>query len=101
VTIRLCSKWIKWIKLTPSGTQLTPDLTPFPFTILGAHLLIQIVMSFNELLQFNAQSMTSIRIAHSLGSPSTRGARTRRVVTFLILEMTVLFQLGTLSPYMP
>jgi len=47
VTIRLYSWWIKWIKLTPSGIQLTPDLTPVLFATSDAHLLIQIAMSSN------------------------------------------------------
>jgi len=101
VTIELCSGGSNRPQLTPSGTQLTPDMTPVPFATSDGHLLTQTAMSSNTLLRFDAQSMTSMRIAHSLGSPSSRGACTRRVITFLILEMTVLFQLGTVGPHMP
>jgi len=48
VIIGLYSWWIKLIKLTPSGTQLTPDMTPVPFATLDAHLIIQIAMSSNN-----------------------------------------------------
>jgi len=47
VTIGLCCWWIKWIKLTPSGTQLTPDLTSVPFATSDAHLLMWIATSSN------------------------------------------------------
>jgi len=48
VTIQLYFLWIKLIKLTPSGTQLTPDMKPVPFATLAAHLLIQIAISSNS-----------------------------------------------------
>jgi len=48
MTIQLCFLWIKLIKLAPSGTQVTPDMTPVPFAKLDAHLLIQIAMSSNN-----------------------------------------------------
>jgi len=54
LTFRLYSWRIKWIKLTPSGIQLTTDLTPVPFTTLGAHLLIQIAISSNSWVKWVA-----------------------------------------------
>jgi len=58
VTIQLCFLWIKLIKLTPSGIQLTPDMTPVPFATLGAHLLMQMAMSSNKLCQNLAPNST-------------------------------------------
>jgi len=42
-----------------------------------------------------------MRVAHCLGSSSSRGARTHEVIAFFILEMTVFLKLGTHSPCMP
>jgi len=58
VTIQLHFLWIKLIKLTPSGTQLMPDMTQVPFATLDAHLLTQTATSSNSV--FCGQEEASI-----------------------------------------